>query len=80
MFEKQVILFMIPNGQRWHYLTVRKVSALLRGVTWKNNGHYYCLNCLHSLYHIKTNFNQIKEHVKIKNFAILWCRLEKLKY
>ena len=24
--EKQVILLMIPNGERWHYLTVKKRS------------------------------------------------------
>ena len=28
--EKQVILLMISNGEKWHYLTVKKLSALLR--------------------------------------------------
>ena len=54
--EKQVILLMIPNGKgcqgksegRWHYLEVKKLSALLRGTTSKSNGEFYCLNCLHS--------------------------------
>ena len=31
--EKQVILLMIPNGERWHYLAVKKQSALLRVIT-----------------------------------------------
>ena len=26
----------------------KKIIALLRGVTSKNNGDFYCLNCLHS--------------------------------
>ena len=26
--EKQVILLMIPNGEVWHYLVVKKLSAL----------------------------------------------------
>ena len=31
--EKQVILLMISNGEKWHYLAVKKISALLRGIT-----------------------------------------------
>ena len=44
--EKQVILLMISNGEKWHYLTLKKFSALSRGITSKNNGNLYCLNCL----------------------------------
>ena len=39
---------MIPNVEGWHYLAVKKVSALLRGMAYKHHGHFYCLNCLHS--------------------------------
>ena len=46
--EKQVILLMIPNGEGWHFLAVKKLSALLRGITSKHHGDFYCLNCLHS--------------------------------
>ena len=31
--QKQVILSMIPNGEGWNYLAVKKLSALLRGKT-----------------------------------------------
>ena len=31
--EKQVILFMIPNGEKWHYLAVKKFAVLLREIT-----------------------------------------------
>ena len=46
--EKQVISLMIPNGERWHYLAVKKISALLGKIKSKDHGHFYCLNCLHS--------------------------------
>ena len=39
---------MTPNEISWHYLTVEKLSALLRRITLKNNGDFYCLNFLHS--------------------------------
>ena len=39
---------MIANGEGWHYLTLIKLSALLRGTTSKYHGDFYCLQCLHS--------------------------------
>ena len=45
--EKQFILLMISNGEKpWHYLAVKKLSPLLRGMTSKYYGHFYCLNYL----------------------------------
>ena len=37
---------MIPNGEGWHYRAVKKLSALSKVITSKNNGDFYCLNCL----------------------------------
>ena len=34
--------------KQWHYLSVKTLSSLFRGNTSKNNGDFYCLNCLHS--------------------------------
>ena len=31
--ENQVILLIITDGKKWYYLTVKSLSALLRGVT-----------------------------------------------
>ena len=45
--EKQVILLMVPNGEGWHYLAVKKLSALLGGMS-KHHSDFYCLNCFHS--------------------------------
>ena len=45
--KKQIIVLMIPNRKEWHYVTVGKVSALLRGITSKHDDDFYCLNCIH---------------------------------
>ena len=66
--EKQVFLLMTLNGEGWHCLTVKKLSALLRGIISKNNGDFYCLNCLHS-FRTKPDFSHIKKYVKIKIFV-----------
>ena len=34
--KKKVILLIISNGEKWHYLAVKKLSALLRGITSEN--------------------------------------------
>ena len=48
--EKQTILLMIPNEEKegWHYLAIKKLSTLLRGITSKHHGDFYCLSYLHS--------------------------------
>ena len=45
----QVNLLMITDGNtNWHYLAIKNLSGLLRGITSNHNGDFYCLNCLHS--------------------------------
>ena len=39
---------MIPDGEKWHYLALKKLPPLLRGITSKHVGDFYCLNCFHS--------------------------------
>ena len=46
--ENQVILLMISDGEKWHYLAVRSLSALLNGLTSKHKDDSHCLNCFHS--------------------------------
>ena len=47
--KNQVILLMITDdGERWHYLAVRSLSALLRKISSSNNGDFSCLNCFYS--------------------------------
>ena len=59
--ERQIILLMISDGQKWHYLVVKKLSGLLRGITSNHKEDFYCLNCFHS-YSTK---NKLKTHKKI---------------
>ena len=68
--EKQIILYMISNGKRWHYLALIKLSSLLRGITSKRNDNFYCLNCSY-LFRTKNKFQCQKEFVKKKNFLML---------
>ena len=47
--------------EKWHYLTVRSLSALLKGVTSNHKGDSYCLNCFHS-YRTK---EALEKHMKV---------------
>ena len=40
--EKQVILLMISNGENWHYLTVKNLSGLLRGIIKHHKVRDHC--------------------------------------
>ena len=59
--EKQVTLLIISNWERWHYPEVKKLTALLRSITSKNQGDFYCLNCLHSF----ATENKLESHKKV---------------
>ena len=51
------------NNNNWHYVTIKSISRLFRGVTSSNHGDFYCLNCLHSF---RTK-NKLSNH---ENFCI----------
>ena len=59
--EKQAILLKIGNGEKCHYLTVKNLSGLLRGITSNHNADFYCLNyfCAYS------TKNKLEKHKKI---------------
>ena len=46
--KRQIILLMISDGQKWHYLVVKNLSRLLRGITSNHKEDLYCLNCFYS--------------------------------
>ena len=46
--ENQIILLMITDGEKWHYLVVKNLSGLLRGITSSHKEDFYCLNCFPS--------------------------------
>ena len=59
--DNQVVLLMITDNEKWHYLAVKRVSGLLRGITSNHNGHLYWLNCFHSY----TTTSKRKKHQRI---------------
>ena len=59
--KKQVILLMITDGKKWHYLAVTNLSALLQGNSSNHEGDFYCLNCFNSY----TSKNKLKKHEEI---------------
>ena len=62
--SRQVILLMITDGKKWHYLTVKSLPALFRKITSNHNGDLYYLNCFHSC----NTKNRLKN---IKNYAMI---------
>ena len=46
--KKQVILLMITDGKKSHYLAVTNLSALLQGNSSNHEGDFNCLNCFSS--------------------------------
>ena len=65
MCENQVILLMITDCKKRHYLAVKRLSALLRGITSNHNGDFYCLNCFLSYSTEKKNLKIMKEYAMI---------------
>ena len=72
--ENQVVLLMITDGKKWHYLALKSVrttngynrpvisfSIFIRGITSNNEGDFYCLGCLNSF---RTD-NALKKHERL---------------
>ena len=59
--KNQVILLMITDGEKWHYLAVKCLSALLTGITSNREGDFYCINCFHS----HSTKAKLKKHIKV---------------
>ena len=67
--DKQIILLMISNGENWHYLTVKNLPGLLKGITSTRKEDFYCLNCFRS-YRTKNKLKEHKKYVKIMIIAM----------
>ena len=63
---------MIADGKKWHYLAVKSLSPLLRGIISNNNGDFQCLNWFHS-YITK---DKLERHEKVCNDHY-YCHVEK---
>ena len=57
------ILLMTPQEEkeRWHYVAVNKLPALLRWKKSKHKNNFCCLNCLHSF----ATKNKLESHEKV---------------
>ena len=54
---------MINDGEKYHYLAVTNLSALLQKISSNHKEYFYCLNCFNSY----TTKDKVKEHEKICN-------------
>ena len=52
------------DGKRWHYLAVRSLPPLPRGMTSNYHGDLYCLSYFHSY----SRHNKLKKH---KEYVII---------
>ena len=59
--DKVMLLIITDSDNNWHYLAVKNISRLLRGITSNHDGDFYCLNCFHS-YATK---KRLKKHERI---------------
>ena len=66
--ENQIILLMITDGETWHYLTVKNLSRLLRGITSNHAGDFYCLSCF-CAYSTKNKFEAHKKLCENHNYC-----------
>ena len=71
----QVILLMITDNEKWHYLAVKSISRLLRGITSNHVGDFYCLNCFHSLKQ-KKNLKSMKGYLENVIFVMQKCPMK----
>ena len=59
------------DGKKWHYLAVRSLTTLLRGIISNHHGDFYYLNCFHSY----TAHNTLKKHERVCNNHD-YCRID----
>ena len=70
---------MITDGEKLYYLAVKKLSVLLRGITSKQVGEFYCLNCFHS-YAIKIMLEKHRRVCEVRDYCYVKCLRVTIKY
>ena len=66
--ENQIILLMITDCEKWHYLAVKNLSGLLRRIASNHVGDFYCLNCF-CAYSTKNKFEAHKKICENHDFC-----------
>ena len=59
--ENEIIPLMITGTKKWHYLAVKSLPALLKGITSNHKRGFYCLNCRYSF----RNRKSLKKHKNV---------------
>ena len=65
--------------KNWHYLAVKSLSRLLKGITSNHVGDFYCLNCFHS-YTTKKRLKKHEKKCKDRDFCNVKCLMKTIKY
>jgi len=63
--SKCVDLLIVQRGEKRHYVAIKSLSALLRGITSNHDGDFYCRNCLGSFRSqdtLKLHIQACKDH------------------
>ena len=55
---------MISNGENWHYLVVKNLPGLLKGITSNHKEDFCCLNCCLNSFHSYRTKNKLEPHKK----------------
>ena len=59
--NQQVILLIITDGKKWHYLALRSLPELVKGITSKHDGDFYRLNYFRAC----TTKNKLERHIEV---------------
>ena len=54
---------MIGDGEKWHYLAVKTLSRLFRGISSNYDGDKYCLGC----FQCYSTSKKLKKHERLCN-------------
>ena len=72
--ENHIILIMITNGKKLHYLAGKKLSALHRGIASNYVRGFYCQNCFYSF----STENKLKKRENVcKNHDYCYIEMPK---
>ena len=63
---------MITDGEKWHYLTVKNLPELLKGITSTHEKDFYCLNCFY-FYRTKNKLEAHKKYGKTMIIVMKKC-------
>ena len=70
---------MITDSKKWHYLTLKILPILVRGITPKHVWDFYCLNCFH-WYSTEKNLKNIIMYTKIMTIVMGKWQKKIIKY